>query len=183
MAGGPDAKLRNIQGTTPYVLVGIITEIEEHADFGYLLTVEVQPGDGRVIQARLCALGSGNRKGMFWPVEVGDEVLVLLPDGEPHRAVALPGLVSGAAAPPASWGNDHVEVVHANGMEVRRTDGAPTSAVVLATILPELLKALVAITSNFATLGLPPHPDLSNFALRVSAEVDKSPALFAESIE
>ncbi len=183
MAGGSDLMLRRLQASTPYVLTGTISGIEEHADFGYLLTVDLRPGDGRTVQARLCALGSGDGSGIFWPVVVGDEVLVLLPDGDPNRAVAIPGLPSSAAAPPSSWGNDHVEVVHANGMKVRRTAAAPVSEVVLATLLPELVQGLTAIVTTLAALGAPPPSDLTNLILRLAAEVDKSPALFAESVE
>lgn len=178
MAGGIDAQLQRIAGPgAPSVATGVVTKIETHESYGYLLTVRIQPGDENdLVQARLCASGSGAGQGIYWPVAVGDEVLLVFPDGDRMRAVAIPGLTSGAAKPPSGWNNDHVEVVQPNGMTVRRTEGANTSPVVTATILPELLKFVNAVI--VATGG--GSPDMSNFGLRLIAEVDKTDALFVE---
>jgi phage baseplate assembly protein gpV len=137
-------RLVNTQG--PPVEVGVVTAVDPSDHFGYLLTVRLEPSQ-RVAQARpLWANGGATGDGVFWPVAVGDEVVVLAPGGDWNRAVALAGPTSGPNLPPASWENDAlvlacsdggVEVL--GGLEVRDVAADTVKAVQIAeTFLPDL---------------------------------------------
>lgn len=137
MDGGFEAKLRALLGEArPPVLLGVITEIEGFAG-GVLATVQPQP-DGPELQARLMVLASGDDRGFVVPAEVGEEVVVLCPGGDPNRAVALAGLNSSPAARPDSDTGDHVDLVHPGGLETRTTAAADVDHVVLAELLDGL---------------------------------------------
>ncbi len=137
-------RLVNTQG--PPVEVGVVTAVDPSEHFGYLLTVRLEPSQ-RVAQARhLWANGGATGDGVFWPVAVGDEVVVLAPGGDWNRAVALAGPTSGPNLPPTSWENDAlvlacsdggVEVL--GGLEVRDVAADTVKAVQIAeTFLPDL---------------------------------------------
>lgn len=96
---------------------GLVTEVEQDASYGYLLTVSEQPS-GRVIQARLLFPGARGGLGIFWPVFVGDEVLLLFPDGDPHLAIATPSPASSNASPPADWNNDTIRIEGAGDLKI-----------------------------------------------------------------
>lgn len=134
-----------------WVAVGLVTAAATDADRGYLLTVEIQPS-GREVQARLV----GRR--FLLSASVGDEVLVLFPDGDPNRAVAFPAeLVSSAAGLPSSWTNGGPQVVDSAGLEVRGAAADTVQKVVTEDLLPKiagLAGELVSISAALASLGV-----------------------------
>jgi len=152
---GTEETLRELVGEGPsWVAIGTVESIEEHDAWGYLLDLVLRSSGGEV-QARLAAWGAGDRTGAWFPVAVGDEVLVLFPDGDPNRAVAVPGLPSEAARVPTGWNNDHVEIVHSGGMKVRTTDGATTSKVLLETMCSPLKNGLTEASAFMKAWGVP----------------------------
>lgn len=142
-------RLVNTQG--PPVEVGVVTAVDPSDHFGYLLTVRLEPSQ-RVAQARpLWANGGATGDGVFWPVAVGDEVVVLAPGGDWNRAVALAGPTSGLNLPPASWENDALLLACGDGVQVRgglEVRSAPADAVksvqIAETFLPDLSGFLTA---------------------------------------
>jgi phage baseplate assembly protein gpV len=137
-----------------WVHVGTVDSVEEHAAFGFLVNCTIRP-DGRECQARLLSPGGGAGRGSFSPVEEGDEVLLLLPEGDPNKAVAIGGLSSRANPIPSGADNGHLEIVQPGGVKVRTTEAAVVQKVVLVTILPDLQAALTEVQVALAALGLP----------------------------
>lgn len=140
--------------------IGQVSAVEAHTAWGYLATVTLQPS-GAEVQARILAWGARATGGAFWPVEEGDEVLVLFPDGDANRAVCIPGLTSSAAAPPTSWGNGAPLIVHPDGTTLATSETATTQAVVLESLLPDLQAALTEVQALLAAFGVP-STNLSN---------------------
>lgn len=134
-----------------WVAVGLVTAAATDADRGYLLTVDLQPS-GREVQARLV----GRR--LLLSASVGDEVLVLFPDGDPNRAIAFPSeLVSSAAGLPSSWTNGGPQVVDSAGLEVRGAAADTVQKVVTEDLLPKIAGAMgemVAMAGALASLGI-----------------------------
>jgi len=162
---GTEQTLRSLVGEGPaYVQVAQVTGISTHASWGYLLDLVVRPG-GQELQARLLGFGEA----AWTPVSVDDEVLVLLPDGDPNRAVALPGLPSAAAPVPSSFGNDHLDLVHSGGLEARTTAAATVQAVVVESLLGDLQTALTEIQGALAALGIP-LPNTATFLAQLPTQ-------------
>jgi hypothetical protein len=143
---------RLVNVTGPPVEVGVVTVVEESEHYGYLLTVVLEPS-GRTVQARpLWANGGPTGEGVFWPVAVGDEVVVLAPGGDWNRAVALAGPTSGPSLPPTGWENDALLLACGEGVQVRgglEVRSAPADAVksvqIAETFLPDLSGFLTAL--------------------------------------
>lgn len=128
----PTKALRElVRDSRVWVEIATVDTVEEHDAWGFLLNLEIQPS-GQPVQARPMYAGTGAATGDLWPVEAGDEVLVLLPSGEPNRAVALCGLTSSQALPPSDWDNVQPMHTHAQGKEFRTAEGASVEAVLLA---------------------------------------------------
>ncbi len=124
--------LRMLRGALPvYVHIGQITKIRKSADFGFLIDGIIRP-DGRPFQARLQWAGTGNKIGDFWPVKVDEEILVLVPEGNPNHSIAIAGLTSRPALPPSDFDNTGPVLVHPKGKEFRTTEGAAIEAVLKA---------------------------------------------------
>lgn len=100
----------------------------------WLVNCTIQP-EGRPIQARLVVLGLGAGRGVLLPVEVGDEVLVVCPDGDSNKAVAIPSLASKPAPVPPEWAGDRIWFLHPGGTEIRATTTGPVQAVVVTSFL------------------------------------------------
>jgi len=137
--------------TRGWVDLGIVSAVEADADRGYLLTVDLQPS-GREVVARLI----GRR--LLLSASVGDEVLVLMPGGDPNRAVAIPAeLVSSAASLPSSWTNGGPQIVDSAGLDVRGAAADTVQKVVTEDLLPKiagLAGELVSISAALASLGV-----------------------------
>ena len=150
---GPVATFAAFTSTPPAVSLGQVTAVESHPQWGELATVMLQPSLVPV-QTRIARMGVRAAGGAYWPVAVDDEVLVLFPDGDYQHAVAIVGLNSAAALPPASWGNSAPLVVHPSGTTFATTETATTQKVVLEALLPDLAASLTEITGLLAGLGL-----------------------------
>jgi phage baseplate assembly protein V len=113
-----------------YIEIGTITETEAHEAWGYLYTGTLQPS-GQEFQGRPLHVGTADAGGEFWPIAVGDEVLVLCPGGEINRAVVVGGLTSSAAAVPSDWDNAQPQLTHPSGKVFRTAEGADVETVLL----------------------------------------------------
>ena len=140
--------------------VGQVTAIESHASYGYLVTLVLRPG-GQEAQARLQFPGARGGLGLFWPVAVDDEVLVVFPDGDINRAIAIPGVTSAQAKPPADWGNDTIRIEGGADLDVevvadgvRLGTSTATDPVALKSLVEAQLGALkTAITGAVVVAG------------------------------
>lgn len=137
-----------------FVGVGQVTAVEAHPQWGYLVTLAMRPG-GDEVQARMATPGAGSARGDYWPVTVDDEVVVLMPEGDPNRAVIMGFLPSSAAAPPTNWGNSAPLLVHPSGKTFLTSQAATAQSVVLVALLPDLLTSLTEIAAGLASLGIP----------------------------
>lgn len=155
MSRGIQRGLADLLGPTPpSCYVGTITAIDAHTAWGHVLTVTVQP-DGMQVQARPGHLSVGSAGGgVYVPYEVGAEVLLLLPGGDPNRAVALHGPASTEAPIPTGWDNDSVLVQYSGGMQVRGSNAGVMRALVLETFLGDLANALTELAAG-VTSGTP----------------------------
>ncbi len=135
--------------------LGQVTAVTTHEDYGYLLDVVLRPS-GVEVQARpVWWMGGAQGEGIYAPIAVDDEVVVVVPDGDLNRALAWPGPPSSPSKPPSGWSNDRIELVHAGGVQVRSAEGNDVEAVVLESLLPDLQNALTEVQSALAALGLP----------------------------
>lgn len=171
MAGdGLDAALQELltRQARAQVLVAVVDKVEEHAEHGYLVRCTVRP-EGTAVQARLLWVAAGPGRGWFTPVEAGTEVLVLCPGGHRNRAVALAGLTGGARAVPGGWDNDGAHVVEPGGLKLTLTDEAADEAVVLESLLPDLLASLTELAGLLKALGLS-TPTTDQFVLDLATD-------------
>jgi len=134
--------------------VGTVSAVEAHAAWGWLATVTLQPSQ-REVQARVAHLGATNAGGLFWPVEVDDEVVVVFPDGDPNGAICLGGLASLSARVPATWDNATPQLVHPSGLTLRTTEAGVPLHVVTEDFLVALQAALTEVQAGLAAFGLP----------------------------
>lgn len=151
---GAQRAINDLVDIPVYMGVGQVTAVESHPQWGYLVTLEMRPG-GLAVQARMATPGAGSARGDYWPIAVDDEVVVLFPDGDPNRAIVAGFLPSSAAAPPTSWGNSAPLLVHPSGKTFLTSQAAASHAVVLETLLPDLLTSLTEIAAGLASLGIP----------------------------
>jgi hypothetical protein len=130
-----------------WVMLATITAIEAHTAYGYLVDLTVRPS-GKFAQARLLFTGTGEGVGLLFPVQIGDEVLVVFPDGQPNEAIAIAGLTSAARQLPSDFDNTTAQLTHANGLELRTVEGAAVEAL-LAKSLSDDLSSYVAAVDTF----------------------------------
>lgn len=161
-----------------WLSLGVVTAIETHDAWGYLLAVTLQPG-GLQVQARPGFTGCGSSGSGAWvPFEVDAEVIILAPDGDLNRAVAIHGPTSSPAKPPTGWSNNKVEIVHGGGLEVRASQGATVRPVVTEGLLPDLLTIMTELQGVLLGLGLT-LPSMAQFLIDL-ALVYRSSALKTE---
>lgn len=118
-----------------------------------MVQVQLVPS-GRLAEARVANLGQGLARGVFAPPAPGDEVLVLLPGGDPNRAVVLGGLGNGASPNPVANDGLKVLLMHPGGVELRSADGLPAHGIVMAPLLQGLLDYVNAVTVFMAAAAL-----------------------------
>jgi hypothetical protein len=177
MGPGLQERLRALASDgAAWVHLGTVDVVEAHDAWGYSALVTLQP-DGRQVEARLAVGGAGSLRGAFWPVAVGDVVLVLLPGGDPSQAVAIAGLTSREASPPASWDNAQPQVVHPSGLHVRTSGaGSAPQFVVTADFLDQLSDALGELAAG-VTAGTPTPTPITTALILSMATLFRSTAL------
>lgn len=150
MKRGVQRGIADLAPDTIAVSVGQVSAVDA-LDGGFLATVTLQPS-GMEVQARVVWSGIRSAGGSFFPVEVDDEVIVLFPDGDPNRAVCLPGLTSSAAKVPSSFDNSKPIFVHPSGASFATSESATTQAIVtqdflgaLSGVLSELMSGVLAV--------------------------------------
>lgn len=143
--------LRALVETPPVILLGIVDTVEAYGS-GYLVTGTTQP-EGDPFQARMLFGAPGQAIGDLFPVSVGDEVVVLLPGGDPLRAVAFHGGNSSEAALPSSFDNSAPLMVHPSGKTFLTSEGATATPVVTEALLTDLQSAMTEIVALFGALA------------------------------
>lgn len=106
---------------------------------------------GRTVEARVANLGQGLGRGVFAPPAAGDEVLVLLPGGDPNRAVVLGGLGNATAPNPTSNLGLNILLLHPGGVELRSADGLPAHGIVMGGLLGDLASWVAALEAFMLT--------------------------------
>lgn len=94
--------------------------------------------DDCTVHARVLNLGQGLGKGLFMPLTVGDEVLVLFPHGDLNQGVVIGGLGNGAAVNPVGNLGTSALVQHPGGVKLTTTDGQPLHGIVHGQFLVDL---------------------------------------------
>ena len=165
--------LREAIGPTPVsVSLATIDSIESHSAYGFLLNCTIRP-DGRKVQARPLFAG----KGISDRWSTNDPVLLLLPEGEPNRALAVGGLNDLQRPKSSTADNTHIDVLDDGGMEVRKTDGATVEKVLkgetyqgdLDGYLSAVDTLMAAITAAFATWSLTAPPTMASNGVFIGA--------------
>lgn len=135
-----------------FAAIGIVDVLTQDAAVGWWAEVSIQPS-GAVVLARIQWAGTSATGGDFWPVVVGDEVLVVYPDGDPNRAIAIAGLGSSMAPIPSSFTNSAPGLVHPSGKSFRVAAANPVGALVTQSLLPDLQAAVTEIAALFGALA------------------------------
>lgn len=131
-------RLRSLIGRDIAVAIATVDSIAEHAAWGFVAEVTIQPDGIGPFECRVVWGGSRNGGGDFFPVATGDEVVVLFPGGDPHRAVAIAGLSSSPSPVPSSWDNQQPQHVHPRGKLFLLSGAGVAQAVVLESLLGKL---------------------------------------------
>lgn len=141
-----------------------------------MVQVQLVP-DGRVVDARVAALGQGIGKGVFAPIQAADELIVLLPGGDANRAVVLGGLANGAAPNPLSNIGLGVLLQHPGGVELRSADGLPAEGIVMGPLVEDLAQYLTALEAfMLASSTATTAPQVAAAAVAFMAAVGQAPA-------
>jgi len=147
-----------------WIDLAVVTAVETDPDFGFLVDLVCRP-DGSFCQARIWNLATGPTGSAAFPVEVGEEVLVVYPDAKPSSAIAIAGLPSGPAGLPAGFDNTKPILDFVNGIElrqsvtVRSTKDAPTKNVLAGVeLMGDLKSAIDDVLTAFAAVTAVPTP-------------------------
>lgn len=164
--------------TPPPVAFGVVTGKQSAPGGGVLVDVTVQPS-GFECQARLLAVAAtGSGLVAFSSVEVGSEVLLLYPGGDPNAAVALAGLCSKKTTD----GNvNNAQIVDPGGLDVRATVSGVVEKVMRGeTLARDLASFVSAFQTWFAVWSvLPPGTSIQNAAI-LTAQVTAFAGLTAQ---
>lgn len=114
----------------------------------HLVSILLQPGN-HPAEARAAVLGAGAGKGVFVRYMPGEEVLVLLANGDPNRAVIL-GSLHNLANPAIGWLAARMLIQDPLGVELRSAPAIPADGIVLGTFLVAFQTYTAAI-STFMT--------------------------------
>ncbi len=177
MRRGVERGLADLASDVVACATGQITAVDADGSGGFLATVTIQPS-GWQVQARVVWSGARASGGAFFPVAVDDEVLVLLPDGDPNRAVCIPGLTSTAAKVPSSFDNSRPIFVHPSGASFATSESASTRHVVTEDLLSDLSNSLTEIAAGLAAFGIP-TPNTATLIGKLAASY-RSAALVTE---
>jgi hypothetical protein len=129
-----------------YVELATIDSVESHTAYGYLLNCTTRPG-GLKIQARPLF----GVRGVAARWSTNDAVLLLIPAGDPNRALAIGGLTSLAQSISSTAANDHLDILDAGGVQVRKTNGAVIEAVLRAATFQTDLNGFLTALQVFMT--------------------------------
>lgn len=116
------AKSLSYPGIDPreWIKLGLVTDVSV-TDEGVFLEVEVQP-EGWACRAKLLSIFAGAGWGAYYPVQVGDQTVVIFPDGHPQgQCLALGTLHTSedAVSSEAQGDSETVWIVTRSGQDVR----------------------------------------------------------------
>ncbi len=141
-----------------WVDLAVVTKVKTDPDFGFLVEVDCVP-DGAKCEARIWNLATGSTGSAAFPVDIGEEVVLVFPDARPSMAIAIAGLSSSAAGLPDGFDNTKPILDFENGIELRRsvivrsTKDAQTKNVLIGVELMDDLKSTVSeLISAFAAV-------------------------------
>lgn len=118
-----------------------------------MVQVRTVPG-GRVLEARVANLGQGLGKGVFAPLAIGDEVIVLFPNGDPMNAVVIGGLGSATAPNPIANTGLQALIQHPGGVQLGTLDGQPAHGIVHGQHLVDLSAYLTALDAYLTAVAV-----------------------------
>ncbi|MEQ1494500.1 MAG: phage baseplate assembly protein V [Novosphingobium sp.] len=138
-----------------------------------MVQVELRPS-GRYVEARVANIGQGLGKGVFAPLLSGDEVLVLFPGGDAHRAVVLGGLGNATAPNPTENQGLQMLIQHPGGVLISNVDGAPGNGIVHGQFLNDLATYLTAFEAFlFTTSTATTAPQIAAAASTLMVAIQK----------
>lgn len=108
------------------------------------VTLAMQPGN-RPGEARVAWIGAGPLAGILTPLLPGTEVICLVPNGNPMRAVIIGSFHSLKAPPPASWLGTNTRIQNPAGNELRSAEGLPADGIVLGAFLVQIQAYVTAM--------------------------------------
>ena len=178
-------------GTTT-VVAGTVEAVEAHQGaFGALISVRLhgEGGGDRVVQCRLLQPG-GNGSGFAWPVDIGSEVVCLLPAGDINAGLVIQGRAPSKKYPlPDDLVKNTVPtMIHPDGLVVKTADGAQAIVLVRVTFLDDFanwLSAIDVFISALAGLTAPPLLPIVAAATALQAQLTSSfgsPTGFTNSV-
>lgn len=147
-----------------------------------MVQVRTVPG-GRVLEARVANLGQGLGKGVFAPLAIGDEVIVLFPGGDPMNAVVLGGLGSATAPNPIANTGLQALIQHPGGVQLGTLDGQPAHGIVHGQHLVDMAPWLTAIEEFIVSCSVATTaPQIAAAAAAVITALGALPSPFALSV-
>lgn len=93
--------------------------------------------DDSTVHARVLNLGQGVGKGLFCPLQVGDEVVVLFPHGDLNQGIVIGGIGNGVAVNPVQNTGVQMLAQHPGGVKLNTTEGQPLHGIVHGQFLVE----------------------------------------------
>jgi hypothetical protein len=137
-----------------WVRLGQVTKVENNSRWGWLVTLAMIP-DGSLVQCRPLWWGTGDGYGAFFPISVDDEMLVLIPDSDINRGICVQGLASRPARAPDTFDNDHVEIVHPNGVIIRGSAESIARTLVQTNFLDDFTPSIIELQAPCLAFGMP----------------------------
>lgn len=156
-------------GLEDHIFEGVLTSLPD-AQTAWA-GVELQP-DGADIEARyVYTAATAEDRGLYIEPVVGDDVVVLIPNGNRQAALCFPGRVSPAKPKPESLGPG-ATLVHPEGTKIQRSTGDSVQPVVVAPLPADLKDAWSQLRSDIQTtaqrVALPPVAGATAADLAVS---------------
>lgn len=149
---------------TEWITLARVDTIAEHSKFGYVLECTEVPS-GRKIIARPRYTSTRTSGGEFAPYEIGDEVLVFYPYGDPNCAIAFGGLTSEKKPLPSDFDNSKIVITHPSGIEIRIAEGSAVEKLLKSeTFNTDLAAYIGAVNTYFSTTVSAPGTVVQNAA-------------------
>lgn len=140
----------------PAASTGVVTAVDTSGP-GRLLDITLQP-EGAQVQAKQAEMASGPATGFYFPVAVGDEVLVVFPLGDRNAGIAIAGIRNAQRPSPSADDNSQPGVTHPNGFEVRGTGVLDPEGVLKRALIEGIQAQQNAMTAFMTALATSTNP-------------------------